>query len=146
MGKTAFSGPVYGAKALLATIRVSDISSGAGNGLSTNLASFVIPVGEDWYATEFAYHRQSTGSTGLELSIQDDSTKISSVTIGSSLADRTGYLTITPDGGEYQGKQMASGSTITFNVVQSSVAPPSSGVTLALYGYKRFVNSSAYEG
>lgn len=146
MGKTAFSGPVFGAKCLLATVRVSDISSGAGNGLSTNLAAYVIPTGEDWYATEFGYHRQSTGSTGIEFSVQVNSSKFSSKTIASSAADQAGFVTITPTPGEFQGQQLPSGSTITFNVVQSSLAPASSGVTLSLYGYKRFINSSSYEG
>lgn len=146
MGKTAFSGPVFGAKAILANVHISDLSSGAGNGVSTNVGAFVIPTGEDWYATEFGYHRGSTGSTGIEFSVQVNSSKVSSVTVGSSLADRAGFVTISPTPGEYQGLQLPSGSTITFNVVQSSVAPPSSNINLVLYGYKRFVNSSAYEG
>ena len=35
MGYARFSGPAYGGVGVLATVRVSDISSGAGNGLST---------------------------------------------------------------------------------------------------------------
>src|SRR5574342_86437 len=99
MGKSALSGAMYGAKALLATIRVADISSGGGNDLSTNLASFVVPTGEDLYACELGYHRQSTGSTGLTLSVQDDSTVLASTAIGSSAADRTGFVIITPSPG-----------------------------------------------
>lgn len=146
MGKTAFSGPVFGAKATLASIRCETISSGAGNGVSTNLASFVVPTYEDWYATELLYHRQSTGSTGITVSAQDDSTVLASTSLNSSLADRAGFVTITPDPGEYQGARIAAGSTVTLNISQSSAAPPSSGVTLTLRGYTRFINSSSYEG
>ena len=148
MGLSRASGPTYGAKQTLACIRVADISSGAGNGLSTVLAAFVVPTGEDWYATEFLYHRQSTGSTGIQFSVQDDSTVLASTTIGganSSLADKAGFLIITPTAGEYEGAQILSGSTVTFNVVQSSVAPASSGVTLTLRGFIRFVNSTKAE-
>ena len=146
MGKTAYTGPLYGAKQTLASIRVSDISSGAGNGVSTSLSVFLCPLGEDWYGTEFSYHRQSTGSTGIEFSVQDDGTKFSSITITSSAADQLGYVSITADAGEYEGRRIAAGSTVSFNIVQSSVAPASSGVSLALYGYRRFISSSLARG
>lgn len=145
MGKTAYSGPVYGAKQTLFSVHVSDISSGAGNGVSTNLGMTRVPVGEDWYACEFAYHRGSTGSTGIEFSVQANSSKISSVTIASSAADQMNFILITPDGGEYEGTRIASLSTVSFNVVQSSVAPATSNVTLSLYGYRRFINSTRSE-
>ena len=49
MGKTAFSGPVFGAKQTLFSVRVPDISSGSGSGLSSVIiGSWVVPVGEDW--------------------------------------------------------------------------------------------------
>ena len=51
MGKTAFSGPVYGAKGALWNPFTLVVSSGA----STQVAATTrVPAYEDWYATEDA--------------------------------------------------------------------------------------------
>ena len=50
MGKTSFSGPVYGAKATLFSF--GPVNSQATG--STTIGGVVVPAGEDWYATELS--------------------------------------------------------------------------------------------
>src|SRR6185369_10053663 len=124
MGKTAFSGPVYGAKSLLWSPFVLVVSSG---GTTQTIAQTIVPVYEDWFITE-AYYACSSCSTGAAAAssvasfvIKDDG---SSMHINSFLGSTaTGKLvTITPDAGEYEGKRIAGGSTITFVVAGGSSA------------------------
>lgn len=142
MGKTAFSGPVFGAKCLLATASVDAVSTGAGDGVSTVVGFTIVPAGEDWLVTDFVAGRESTGSTAYGLSIDDDSSNVSSATITSSAASQRAIRAITADAGEFAGKIIASGSTITFRLVQSSGVGASSGVSMHLYGYARFIPGS----
>lgn len=144
MGKTAFSGPVWGAKSLLMSARCETVSTGAGNGISTTVAFAVVPVGEDWYITDFQAFRTSTGSTTYELQLQDDSSKISSGRITSSGANAVINNALAPTGGEYAGVQVLSGSTLAAVFVDSSVTGASSGLIVNVYGYPRFVASSRY--
>jgi hypothetical protein len=146
MGKTAYSGPVYGAKQTLASLRVQDISTGGGDGLAgVVLSGLLVPSGEDWYATDFSVFRGSTGSTGMGFAVLDDSTLVSSVTINSSVANASSGVIVTADPGEYEGKRIAAGSVVTFTVTQSSGVAASSAVTLCLSGFRRFVSSTRAE-
>lgn len=144
MGKTAFSGPVWGAKSLLGYASRDAVSTGGGDGVSTAVGFAIVPVGEDWYVTEFAGGRESTGSTAYGLYVADDGVTVSSITITSSLAARRTLNAITADGGEFAGRKIASGSTITFNISFSSGTGASSGVSMALYGYPRYLSSTRY--
>lgn len=141
MGKTAFSGPVYGAQHTLYAVRV-DVSSGGGNGVSTEVGWTVVPVGQDWFVTDFQVMRMSTGSTGLGIGLYDDSSNVSSIVLNSSLANASSIAMIAPDGGEYAGARIAAGSTVTIRAIQSSVAPASSGVYVNVLGYVRYVAST----
>lgn len=147
MGKTAFSGPVYGAKAVLATLGpVAAISTGAGDGLSSVvLGGFIVPTGEDWYATELNAYRCSTGSTSMIVTCNANSSAVGTVAFTSSNADQNRITIVTRDGGEYEGKRIASGSTVNFTISQSSVVGASSGLTVTLHGFRRFVDSSRTE-
>jgi hypothetical protein len=144
MGKTAFSGPTFGAWGLLGFASRDAVSTGGGNGVSTAIGCAVVPVGQDWYATDFLAARESTGSTGYGLFVADDGVTVSSVTITSSAAAVRSMNAITPDAGEFAGTRIASGSTITFNVSFSSGTGASSGVSMALYGYPRYLTSTRY--
>jgi hypothetical protein len=64
MGKTSFSGPVYGAKSLLWTYGpyTQTGSSGASTVLVTANAARPVPAYEDWYITEVEF-RTSTNSS-----------------------------------------------------------------------------------
>lgn len=139
MGKTGFAGPVYGAKQTLLSVGPTAASTGS----SAVFAGTVVPVGEDWYATEVALYRNSTGSTNFVVSVQDDSTTIGSVGVGGSSVVASGISIFTRDGGEYEGTRIASQSVITFS--HSSHAGPNANACVSLYGFRRFISSSRTE-
>lgn len=138
MGKTAFSGPAFGAKATLFSAGPVAASTGS----SAIFAGAIVPAGEDWYPTEVSLHRTSTGSTNLAISVHDDSTLVGSVTVGGSSIAASGITRFTADSGEYQGIRIASGSTVTFS--HSSHAGPNAGLTVVLSGYRRWIPSTTY--
>jgi hypothetical protein len=139
MGKTAFSGPVYGAKQTLMAANFN-----ASSGASTIVyAGTIVPSGEDWFATEVSFYKGDTGSTGLVAVVRDDSTTVSSQAISSSLAGTSTIVIVTKDAGEYEGAKIASGSTVTFEVLSPTVG--TSRVTITLSGFRRFLSSTRAE-
>ena len=142
MGKTAFSGPVFGAKSLLASAGVDAVSTGAGDGISTAVGFAIVPSGEDWYVTDFAAGRESTGSTSYGLAVDVNGSNVSSITFTSSLAAQRRINVIAADAGEFAGVRVPTGCTITFRLVVSSGIGASSGVSMALYGYPRYIAGS----
>ena len=146
MGRTRFSGPVYGAKQTLYSIGASTLSSGSGNGVANSIfAGTIVPVGEDWYACEFQAFRGSTGSSATGFAVLDDSTVVSSITFTSTTAAQNSINIITPDGGEKEGVRIASGSTVHFVYSNSSAQGGLSNVAVSLFGYRRYVTSSRGE-
>lgn len=139
MGKTAFSGPVFGAKQTLLSVGPFEASSGAS---TTIYAGVVIPSGEDWYATEVSLYKGSTGSTGFVAVVRKGSTALSSQAITSS-AVASARAIVTADAGEYEGKRLASGSTVTVEALSPTV--PTSLVTVVVSGFRRFVSSTRAE-
>lgn len=138
MGKTAFSGPVFGAKQTL-------LSAGpvaASTGSSAVFAGVVVPRGEDWLVTDLSLYRNSTGSTSLVVSVHDDSTLVGSISIGGSSVAASNSTAFTPDSGEYQGKLVASGSVLTLS--HSSHAGPNANLIVAVSGYRRWIPSTTY--
>lgn len=139
MGKSAWSGPVFGAKATL-------ISAGpvaASTGSSAIFYGVTVPAGEDWYATDLSLYRNSTGSSNLAISVHDDSTLVGSLTVGGSTVTAAANSTrFTPDSGEYQGIRIASGSVVTLS--HSSHAGPNANLCVVLSGYRRWIPSTTY--
>jgi hypothetical protein len=138
MGKTSFGGPVYGAKGSLLSATFT-ASSGAS---TTVYAGVVVPAGEDWYGCNVSLHKASTGSTGFVAVVRKGSTALSSQAITSSAAASTAVI-VTADAGEYEGKRLPSGSTITFEALSPTVA--TERVTMVLSGFRRFVSSTRGE-
>jgi hypothetical protein len=139
MGKTAYSGPLYGAKALLWAVNSKDI----GNSTTANIvASIIVPAGQDWYATDIHAYRGSTHSTAFSAAFTDDSTTIGSVSITSSAAGVAGATIVTPTAGEFEGQRIAAGSSVSFTVHNGGSSVASSQVFGWLYGYIRYVDSS----
>lgn len=139
MGKTAFEGPVYGAKATLATINLK-----ASSGASTVIyAGVIVPGGEDWYGTEVSLYKGSTGSTGFVAVVRKGSSALSSQAITSSAAGQSTSVIVTATAGEYEGKRLPSGCTVTFEATSPTVA--TSRVTMVLSGFRRFVSSTRAE-
>ncbi len=137
MGKTSFSGPVYGSKQTLFSVGPATASTGS----SAVFAGTLVPAGEDWFATELSLYRNSTGSTNLVISLHDDSTLMGTVGVGGSSATAASAISIiTKDGGEYEGARIASGSLITLS--HSSHAGPNANLFAVLSGFRRFANST----
>jgi hypothetical protein len=160
MGKTAFSGPVYGAKANLWTYGPfqDTHSTGASTAILNANAIRVVPNYEDWFITE-VQHVTSTNSSvanthGVYVKSEGGSTtgivradgNVSTVTqtiysaanpAGSTTWNTSTVVTATP--GEYEGKWVPAGSTI--RIVSSGVSVM--GITqVNLMGYIRYVNST----
>lgn len=138
MGKTSFSGPVWGAKQSL--LSVGPVSASTGS--SAVFSGTVVPEGEDWFATDLSLYRNSTGSTNLAISLHDDSTLVGSIGVGGSSVAVATVTRFTPDSGEFQGIKIASGSTVTLS--HSSHAGANANLTVVLSGYRRYVASTAY--
>jgi hypothetical protein len=136
MGKTAFSGPAFGAQQTLLSVGPVAASTGS----SAAFFGAVVPAGEDWYATELSVYRNSTGSTNLVISLLDDSSLVGSVTGGGSSIAMAGITVLTTDPGEFSGTKLLSGSTLT--LVHSSHAGPNANLCVVLSGYRRFTLST----
>ena len=159
MGRTAFSGPVYGAKSLL---WVAGPSAAASSGTST-VAAFtqpgygrrVVPAYEDWIVTE-AYLTCSTASTvadatAWKLKVEGGSTTVprgggpstNAATIltiatgGSSNVEKIGTAAVTA--GEYEGTWCPAGSTLRW--VSSGASLPSLPM-MQVTGFIRYIDST----
>ena len=159
MGFTRNSGPVYGAKALLAHYSAGAVTS---SGASTALAaSWIVPGGEDWYVCDIATYCSTCSSGGDTVSVKSEggsttaalrdwgagsnSTKaqtLGSVTWGTSTGGPK-LTQLAPSAGESEGIWVPSGSTV--RAVLSSVLNPIANFNVSLYGYRRFVSSTRAE-
>lgn len=159
MGKTAFSGPVYGAKGVLAGWAAGGATStGASSAL---IGSCIVPSGEDWFVTEIAASCSTCSSGGNTLAIKSEggsttgasrewgdgsnSTKaqtVGTVTWGTSTGGPILGI-VTKTAGEYEGKWVPTGSTV--RIVLSSAATAITNLNVTLRGYPRFLNSTRAE-
>jgi hypothetical protein len=155
MGKTAFAGPVYGAKSLLFSHSLATGTTGASTAL---VAATVVPPYEDWYITECCasfstgssggnafIFKSEGGSSGLPRYQGQPSTVAQTIaTINSGTSTTLNNVTtVTPTAGEYEGLYVPAGSTL--RIVSTSVNPLSK-VNLSMRGYIRFINSTRSEG
>lgn len=159
MGVSRNSGPVYGAKAVLAHFSASGVTS---SGASTTLiASWIVPSGEDWFIAEVAGYGSTMSSGGNTITVKSEGGSTSAALrdwgggSNSTIAQTVGSVTwgtstggpvigvVTPSAGEYEGKWVPSGSTV--RAVLSSVANPIANFNVGLYGYRRFVSSTRAE-
>lgn len=150
MGKTAYSGPVYGAKSLLWSYSRS--STTPPSTAAYTAAQMVIPAGQDWFVTDFSCFRESTHSTAFVISVVDDSSRaqassavVASLAITSSLANQVASTVVAADAGEYEGRRVAAGSTVSLNIASGNSSVTSSPVAAWAYGYIRFVSSTRPE-
>lgn len=144
MGKTSFSGPVYGAKCLLMSYS-GDLAAGTDASSFTTVIGVNVPAYEDWLVTEFRAFRASTHSTLSVFRLLDDSTVVADIAITSSAGFVAGSTIITPTAGEYEGYLIAAGSSVTLTATPGSSGVVSSGVHLNVYGFIRFKSSSRAE-
>jgi len=147
MGKTAFNGPVYGAKSQLWNPFALVVSSG---GTTQAIATTIIPSYEDWYITEAVYACSScsTGAAAAS-SVASFQIKTNASTLHTpAFVNNTNtakLVTLTADAGEYEGKRCAGGSTLTFVVAGGSSAVAMGSVSASIRGFIRFVNSTRPE-
>ena len=159
MGFTRFSGPAYGAKAVLASFSASAVTS---SGASTALvASWIVPPGEDWFVCDVAGYGSTMSSGGNTVTVKSEGGSTSAAlrdwgggsnstkaqTIGSvSWGTSTGgpvLAQFAPSAGEVEGVWVPTGSTV--RAVLASVLNPIANFNVSLYGYRRFVSSTRGE-
>ena len=147
MGKTAFSGPVYGAKSLLWMAHADNLL--ITSSVTETLQAIRVPSYEDWYVTEFKVYRGSSHSTGVTTTYQltDDSTVVADLVQASGVASSGAAVlystTPTPTAGEYEGVLVAANSTLAFTYNHgASTAAVDSNVTAWVYGYIRYIDST----
>ena len=147
MGKTAFSGPVYGAKSLLWSAHAANTI--AASSVTETVCAMQVPSYEDWLITEFKVFRGSSHSTAVTTTygLTDDSTVIANVVQASGAATSgaqvlySTILTATP--GEYEGQIVEGGSTLGFTYNHGgNTAAVDSNVTAWVYGYIRYKDST----
>lgn len=123
MGKTSFSGPVYGAKGGL----ISYGPAAAANGSTALVTSIVVPPYETWYLTElFASNLQATSNSSTpKVVLKVDGTgagdpafpagnpgTVATITGPTSTAGFNQMATATVTAGEYEGYAAPANSTI----------------------------------
>jgi hypothetical protein len=148
MGKTAFSGPLYGAKSLLWHAHRDNQLPAANDTTTVTVASIRVPAYEQWLITEFKGFRGSSGSTGVTTTwnLTDDSAVIASLATTSSAAGVMLSTTPTPTAGEYEGVLVDANSTLAWTIGHGgSSAAVSSDVSMWAYGYIRFLSSTRAE-
>ena len=153
MGKTSFSGPVYGAKNNILTFAFAAgaISSNASTTLLPG-ATITVPTYEAWALTGLYTNVSTCSSNAAQFKVKvecptfngNSSFSQTAFTVGSgtstSIAAQT--LPTSPTAGEYEGLILPPNSTI--RVVSS--ANSAMGVTnLNLHGFIRFVSSTRAE-
>lgn len=165
MGKTAFRGPVYGAKSLLWNYGpfADTHSTGASTAILNANAVRVVPAYEDWYVTEIVvtcstnssvasahgfYLKSEGGSTTGIAAREDGKPSTVTQTIGSVITGAGGSTTFTGSttpaatAGEYEGVYIPAGSTL--RIVSSGVSV-AGNVQLNVMGYIRWVSSTRAE-
>jgi hypothetical protein len=148
MGKTAYAGPVYGAKSALWNPFVLVVSSG---GATQTVAMTRVPTYEEWYVTE-VLAQCSTSSTGAAAasSVANVQFKANGSTLHTPLifqnTNTVAMVTVTPTPGEYEGRLIAAGSTITFVAAGGDTAVAMGSLRGELRGYIRFISSTRSEG
>src|SRR5580765_4883765 len=156
MGKSAFSGPVYGAKATL-------VSAGpfAVSGNTSAFLKIIVPAYETWYATEyFAYSGQATSNTSnasVLLKIKGTSTSATCPTNGpdpsfpagnpqtafsitgptSTATWQASALPSSQTPGEYEGVAIPANSSIRF-VSSGTIGQ----LSVVLRGFTRYLDST----
>lgn len=154
MGKTAFSGPVYGAKSLLFSHSLAVSSTGASTAL---VAATAIPPYEDWYVTEVKASFSTGSSAGNSIIFKSEggsssipryqgqastvAQTIATINSGTSTS-LNAVTTVTPTAGEYEGLYVPAGSTVR---IVSSAVNALSKLNVGVWGYVRYINSTRPE-
>lgn len=148
MGKTAFSGPVYGAKSNLISFGPSDRSGGS----TALIFTAVVPAYETWYLTELAAaNTQATSNSSTPKVIlkvdgaptadpafpTGNAGTAASITGPTSTAGFNLIATCSVTAGEYEGYAAPANSTI--RIVSSGTI---GALCVSVNGFKRYFDST----
>lgn len=157
MGKTAFAGPVYGAKSLLWSLGPVLGAQNTSTAAAFVNASRTVPPYEDWYITEVGMACSTCSSSPQSFILKSEggsttipprpnvgstiSQTISSFSGAAANSTTIGFTlnTVTATPGEYEGLWVPAGSTLRF--VSSGASAPA-GLQLQVHGYVRFIDST----
>lgn len=155
MGKTAFSGPVYGAKALLCVFGPALGDQNTSTALAFAHASRPVPPYEDWFITEVLASASTYSSAAMLIALKSEggsttipartgyastvAQTIASFTSATSTTLTPTLRTITASAGEYEGLYVPAGSTLR---VVSSQATTIGNLSVSVSGYIRYIDST----
>lgn len=159
MGKTAFKGPVYGAKTLLWSVGPITGTTGASTVLAFTNAARQVPPYEDWFITEVNCCVSTCSSVGNNIILKSEggsttgitrhsggypSTVAQTITTFNPLTSTTlnTFNTVTASAGEFEGMYVPAGSSL--RIVSSGVNPLGQ-LSMQVMGYIRFVSSTRPE-
>lgn len=131
MGKTSFSGPVFGGEQILGQGFTESLAASAS---ATEFYEVLVPADEDWYATRAQAYCTLAGNAGVA-DIKDDGTSVLPSTIALTAAAAVNK-DVTADPGEYSGKRIAAASVVTFHGTNGTTTA-ATHMIVTLYGYKR---------
>lgn len=154
MGKTSFSGPVYGAKSLLWSYGPVAGTTGATTALIAVTSFRQVPVYEDWLVTEAWITCSTCSSAGNAFMVKTEGGSTTGIVRPDGVSTRAATLVsvdpgtsttlstlvrLTATAGEYEGSWVPAGSTL--RLVSSGINPQGQ-VSLQLMGYIRNVDST----
>jgi hypothetical protein len=155
MGKTAFSGPVYGAKCGLMSFcyAAGAISSGASTAVLP-AGQFITPSYSIWMPTELFVNVSTCSSNNYQFKVKYESPSYGTTLDGRNVSSQSGTLftvgsgtstsintssTCATTAGEYEGFVLTPGSTV--RIVSSGNSAPGV-VQLNLHGYIRYIEAA----
>lgn len=154
MGKTAFSGPVYGAKSLLWSFGPVTGTSQATTAVAAVTAFRQVPLYEDWYVTDAWVACSTCSSAGNDFILKTEGGSTTGIPRANGVSTRNATIftvntngsttlstmvEITKSAGEYEGTWIPAGSTLRF---VSSGVNPQGQVSLQLMGFIRHIDST----
>ena len=138
MGRTSFSGPVYGGVGLLHVVAKDSVAT-AQTDLEINEVR--LPDDEDWFVTRVQAYCDDAGSAAAALDVEDDGDSILSGAL--TLTSDSSVVSVpTTDPGEDAGKRVAAGSLLTVDITTGNTSGPAD-VQITIVGYRRYVGAPA---
>lgn len=134
MSRSSFSGPAYGAKALLAVAHISTIGPSV---TDSEVAELLVPADEDWYVTNVQAYCTNQGNGGTVDVESPNGTSLLSADITLSTGAAVAG-TVNPDPGEDEGKRVAAGTRLHVEASDGAMTAIAN-LTVYVYGFIRNV-------
>lgn len=133
MGRTEFSGPVYGAVGVLAVAHIDSIGPSV---TDTEIFQIDVPSTEDWFITRVAAYCSNQGNAGT-IDVEDDTASVLSASITLATADSV-ESAVAASAGEDEGRRVVAGSSITVDATVAATTA-ATDITVTIEGYRRKV-------